>query len=95
MAIKWKGPGCLLLGKKLFKPGQELPAGALTEARIAALGAKIDRDAVASVVSPIVASQTIPVSAPASSHVPAAFPVYAPEPIRRGPGRPPGKVGPR
>jgi hypothetical protein len=90
MAIKWKGPGCLLLGKKLYKPGQELPAGALTAAPIVALGDKVDRGAVAAVRPPPAPVPPIPVSAPAP------FPLaYTPEPIKRGPGRPPGKVGPR
>jgi hypothetical protein len=98
MATTWKGPGCLLLGKKLYKPGQELPAGALTLARIKALGKKVSGGAVAAAPpSPSDPIQSATISAPAPSPAPVSIPTYSPVPIKRGPGKffNGNKVGPR
>jgi hypothetical protein len=89
MVITWKGPGSLLLnGKRLVLPGQVVPDGALTEARIEVLRnmltVKADLVVAVQPVIPVVVDAP-PVAAPA----PVAAPVNYGKPNKHG------KAGPR
>jgi hypothetical protein len=93
MAITWKGPGSLLLnGKRLVLPGQVVPDGALTPARIAVLQNMLTIEAepvqlVQPVIPVVVADpQAVP---PVADLAPVAAPV------NYGKSNKHGKAGPR